>query len=55
MFSNVCPPSFSLQKTPDEVYQLMLECWDDDNIKRPTFAMIAQRLDDLLQQYNTNK
>ena len=45
----------SLQKTPDEVYQLMLDCWDEDNIKRPTFAIIAQRVDELLLQLNDNK
>ena len=27
----------------------MLECWDDDSVKRPTFAMIVRRLNDLLQ------
>ena len=33
----------------------MLECWDDDNIKRPTFAMIAQRIDELLQKQGDDK
>ena len=37
-----------LQNTPEEVYQLMLDCWDDDHIKRPTFSIIEQRVDEIL-------
>ena len=39
---------YFLQNTPDDVYKLMLDCWDDDHIKRPTFAVIAQRVEELL-------
>ena len=38
-----------LQNTPDEVYKLMLECWNEDHIKRPTLAIIESKIEELLQ------
>ncbi len=37
-----------LQNAPDEVYKLMLECWNEDHIKRPTFAVIEANIEELL-------
>ena len=38
-----------LQNTPEEVYTLMLECWNEDHIKRPTFAVIEAKIEELLK------
>lgn len=39
--------------TPDEVYKLMLECWNEDHIQRPTFAVIESKIEELLQSDST--
>ncbi len=33
---------------PNGFYELMCECWDGDPAKRPTFAVIEQRLAEMV-------
>ncbi|XP_060082428.1 uncharacterized protein LOC132561744 [Ylistrum balloti] len=36
------------ETVPDEMYSLMLSCWDTDHTKRPAFVRIIERLMDIL-------
>lgn len=36
-----CPPS-----CPESLYEIMLECWHKDPMKRPTFETLQWKLED---------
>lgn len=40
------PPPF-LQAAPDTLYQVMLNCWEKESTRRPTFAQNKADLEDL--------
>ena len=40
---------FLLQATPDSLYQVMLNCWEKESTRRPTFAQNKADLEDLLR------
>lgn len=51
-------PGFRLQApdgTPDEIYHLMLRCWDYEPDKRPHFDQIYSVIDNLLQAYKLSQ
>eukprot|EP01119_Soliformovum_irregulare_P026187 TRINITY_DN9933_c0_g1_i3.p1 TRINITY_DN9933_c0_g1~~TRINITY_DN9933_c0_g1_i3.p1 ORF type:complete len:774 (-),score=142.82 TRINITY_DN9933_c0_g1_i3:70-2151(-) len=35
---------------PDEVYQMMLDCWDREPEKRPTFSEIVKRIEKIIEE-----
>ena len=39
------------QHCPNEVYQLMEDCWEADPVKRPSFAELRDSLQNILQIY----
>ncbi len=39
---------------PEEIYQLMMQCWTKNPKDRLSFKQIYQRVEELLQTYNTD-
>ena len=38
-----------LQTSPDSVYQVMMNCWEKESVRRPTFAQCKDDLEDLMR------
>ena len=39
------------ESCPDEFYQLMLDCWEDNPEMRPTFSKIYQGIGDIIETF----
>lgn len=40
--------------TPDDIYDVMCQCWNGEPTKRPTFRNLYEILDNLLKRYTSN-
>ena len=43
------------ENCPNEIYELMLKCWEVNPKDRPTFDEIVDKISEINEKYNPNK